>query len=491
MKYLLATMFLLNVILSGLRAEVLNVGQGFPFSTIVDAANVAQPGDSIVCHDVTMPGGMFIANLKGTANHYIYILASANAYTTIQGGSNAIQFSDCAYLNIQYFNFQGQTGNGLNIDDGGSFDTPTHHIILFSCIFQKINASGNNDLLKLSGLDDFVIKTCLFLDGATGGSGIDMVGCHRGLIEDCEFRKLGSNSIQAKGGTSHLNITRNVFENGGARALNLGGSTGLQFFRPQDAVTEAEDIDVIANVITGSEAAIAFVGCRRVKVSNNTIINPGKWVLRILQETVDEKRFLPCGENSFFNNIVVINNNVSTEVNIGPDTAPETFDFKNNLWYKTTNTSWQGPNLPGSVSAQIVKNPEIIPNSVYIIKITSPAVAAGISYPNPVVDILGETFNNPPSLGAYEARRLSTSVDKSSALGFDIYPNPFTENVNFKFEDKKERTILLYTMDGRLVQQIESSEKELNLDCTSQIAGLYVSIVKEEKKAYARMIVKR
>ena len=387
------------------RATTFHVGAGHSYLTITQAATVAQAGDTILCHDATISGGISISNLNGKDGNYIYLLADKSKPVTIQGGSNSIQFSDCSYLHIEGFIIQGHTANGMNIDDAGTFDSPTHHIRITNCIFRNIHASGNNDLLKLSGLDYFEITKCSFLKGAARGSGIDMVGCHYGLIADNEFENLGSNSIQAKGGSFEIEILRNHFKNGGARAINLGGSTGLQFFRPQNATTETERITVMANVIEGSETAIAYVGCTQVKVYNNTILFPKKWVVRILQETVNPARFLPSGNNAFFNNIVVIDNNVSTEVNIGPNTASNTFSFENNLWYKSTNANWQGPNLPGNVVKQLITNPQIISGSLYKIDRSSPAVGYGKLHDGVALDKEGNEYGAPPSVGAYEGNR--------------------------------------------------------------------------------------
>ena len=44
---------------------------------------------------------------------------------------------------------------------------------------------GNHDALKMSGVDHFTVRKCHF--EAWGGSGIDMVGCHHGVVEDCTF----------------------------------------------------------------------------------------------------------------------------------------------------------------------------------------------------------------------------------------------------------------------------------------------------------------
>ena len=84
----------------------------------------------------------------------------------------------------------------------------------------------------MSGVDFFEIRNCTFLNGAAGGSGIDMVGCHEGLIKSNRFEKQGSNSIQAKGCSKNIRIENNFFRNGGQRTLNLGGSTNLMLFRP-------------------------------------------------------------------------------------------------------------------------------------------------------------------------------------------------------------------------------------------------------------------
>ena len=67
---------------------------------------------------------------------------------TIQGGTNAIQFTDPAYLVLENLRIREQTGNGLNIDDGGSYETPAHHVILRNCVFEDMAVDGNNDLLN-------------------------------------------------------------------------------------------------------------------------------------------------------------------------------------------------------------------------------------------------------------------------------------------------------------------------------------------------------
>ncbi len=287
---------------SFMNGQTLDVGPGKPFATIASAAELALPGDTIQVHPGTHIGGMYIEGLQGKEGAWITIRGVGDTAISILGGTNAMQVSDPAYLRLENLRFAGQTGNGLNIDDGGSFQTPAIHVEIRGCVFEDIAASGNNDLLKMSGVDSFHIEGCTFRHGAAGGSGIDMVGCHRGIIRNNLFDDLGSNSIQAKGGTRWVGIHANTFRNGGQRTLNLGGSTGAAFFRPPGASYEAADLEVSANVITGSWAAVAFVGSQRVKVWNNTIHLPQNWVIRILQESSDTSFYEAAAYGEFVNN---------------------------------------------------------------------------------------------------------------------------------------------------------------------------------------------
>jgi hypothetical protein len=445
---------------ASLRAQTLHVGAGQPYATLTAAAADAQPGDTILIHGGTYPGGIYVENLQGTADAWIYIRAAEGDTVIFRGGTNAWQFTDAAYVHIYGIIFREQTGNGVNFDDGGTYDSPAHHVIFETCEFRDINASGNNDLLKLSGVDSFEVRHCLFLNGAAGGSGIDMVGCHDSVIRNCFFENLGSNSIQAKGGTRNIRIEANHFRNGGARAVNLGGSTGLAFFRPIDAPYEAADLKVYSNIFMGSEAPIAFVGTTGTEVVNNTIFLPGKWVMRILQETVDPERFSPCGNNTFRNNIVYIDNAVNVTCNIGPNTAPETFTFSNNLWYHSQNPNWPGPVLPVEDTDPIIgEDPRFESptwdGSNFILRPESPAIGAGYPVAAPAQDFLGFDFLSPRSIGAIEGGQVTAvpEPEKKDEVRIRIWPSPAEETLHVEWNpgDGQPDNILLFAPDGRLL----------------------------------------
>lgn len=398
--------FSLILLLSSFRAQskTILIGANKPLKNLVSAAYKANPGDTIRFLRGIYSGGEILKNLKGAPEAWITIFADSSDRVIIRGGSTAWQFSDPEYIKIEGFTFEEQTANGLNIDDGGDYSTPAHHIIFKHCTFRNIKASGNNDLLKLSGLDQFEIVNCRFKNGSPGGSGIDMVGCHQGKIEACHFENQGSNSIQAKGGSQHILIFRNLFVNGGQRSVNLGGSTGTPFFRPLNAAFEAADLEVYSNIFVGSDSPVAFVGSIRSKVINNTIYKPGRWVVRILQENTDA-RLAKSGENSFENNLIVYEN-LRTETNVGANTRPETFQFSNNFWFDASAGQARQPVVPvpekGTISGENPKltNPE---KSDFRPAKPSPAVGRIKFNGKPETDFYNRPFKTLRSWGAIES----------------------------------------------------------------------------------------
>lgn len=401
-------LFLLLIFLAcaDLESAVLRVGPGFAYANVQPACAAARSGDSILMRGGTYAGGQYIANLKGTAAQWIYIGASAGETVVVSGGSEAWHLVDAEYVKIFGIVFKMQTANGVNADDGGSYETPSHHLIFEHCTWDSMAATGNNDQVKLSGVDSFEVRNCLFRNGSAGGSGVDMVGCHWGVFTDNRFENQGSNSIQAKGGSRFIRMERNLFKDGGERAINLGGSTGLQFFRPDTARFEAADLQVYANIFIGSYAPVAYVGCINVAVVNNTFYQPEHWVIRILQETVDSSRFVPCSNNSFRNNIVYLGSSVATECNVGASTQPQTFRFSNNLWYNYQSAAWRPRNVPVTDSNSIVGSDPLFtdPSSEdFSISASSPAALKGLSLADPVLDYAKKPFLPSRSIGGLEA----------------------------------------------------------------------------------------
>jgi Right handed beta helix region len=316
------------------------------------AVEAAKPGDRILLAPGEYQGGMNFRDLHGRPGALIVIAgADRKQPPLIRGGANNFQFSDVTYLELRDLALTGGTGNGLNIDDGGTFETPSHHVTLRRLHVTDVGPSGNHDGIKLSGLDDFRVVECLVERWGDGGSGIDMVGCHNGVIEGCIFRHVagkGADGVQAKGGSREVTIRHCRFENAGGRGVNIGGSTGLQFFRPRPQGYEAKDIRVEGNTFVGGQTPVAFVGVDGATVRFNTIYRPGRWALRILQET-NAPGFVPSRNGVYSDNLIVFRSDELAEaVNIGPNTAPATFRFARNWWYCLDNPARSRPTLPSA-----------------------------------------------------------------------------------------------------------------------------------------------
>lgn len=292
------------------------------------------PGTVLLLEPGVYEGGVSLRDVAGTERAPIVIQgAQPHRPPVFQKGGTALQVSDCRYLTLRNLTVEGFPGNGINVDDGGSFETPAHHIVIENVTILETGPKGNHDALKMSGVDHFTVRQCHF--EAWGGSGIDVVGCHHGVVEDCTFTGRAGfsqdNAVQLKGGTEDVLVQCCQFTSAGQRCVNLGGSTGLEFFRPKVQDYEAKNITVAGNRFVGSMAPVAWVTAEGGHVHHNTIVLPDKWVLRILQESSDA-RFKPSHDGLFEHNLVIFDSRVQVFVNVGARTAPETFVFRHNVW---------------------------------------------------------------------------------------------------------------------------------------------------------------
>jgi polygalacturonase len=207
---------------------------------LLNALQKAQDVDTILLAPGEYTGGIYIRDISGRADAPITIRAADpnNPPVFSKGGNQAIHIADCSHITLAHIKVQGYSANGINIDDGGTFKTPTHHIVLDNIIIFNTGPTGNHDALKMSGVDEFVIKNCR-VEG-WGGSGIDMVGCHAGKITGCTLWERRLFTIQwdsAKGGTSNVIVEACLFKTPPA-VHQPRWQHGLQFFRPGSMTTK-------------------------------------------------------------------------------------------------------------------------------------------------------------------------------------------------------------------------------------------------------------
>ena len=386
-----------------------------PCATLEGAAGQLAPGTALRVHEGTYAADNDLSDLSGTADAPIWIGgAPGETRPFFQGGNEGVHLTRVRYVVLHDIEVSGAAQNGINVDDGGAYDDPeaTRHVILRDLHVHDIGQGGNQDCIKLSGVDNYSVRSSEIDHCGEGGSAIDHVGCHAGLILNNAIHDVG-NGVQSKGGSDDIEIRRNWIARTSSRALNMGGSTGFELFRPPLTMNgvnaEARNIRAIANVMVETQAPLAFVGCVDCLAANNTLIDPQQWILRILQETVStpDYEFAPSSGGVVRQNLVhFTRGDLSTYVNIGSNTAPETFSFARNLWYASDDPGLSSPagDLPTVEEDPITgEDPLLVdPSADNHLSGGSPAIGAGITDPGVRVDHDGQCFADPPSLGAYE-----------------------------------------------------------------------------------------
>ncbi len=164
------------------------VGAGAPLADADDVTTVrtiealrtavanARPGRRIRVAPGTYAGGLAFQGVAGAKDRPVVLEAEDAAHPPVfRGGTNGFQFTDAAWLELRGLVFEGATGNGLNLDDGGTPDTPAHHVVLRDLVVRDVGPDGNRDGIKLSGLLDFRVEGCTVERWGRGGSAVDMV----------------------------------------------------------------------------------------------------------------------------------------------------------------------------------------------------------------------------------------------------------------------------------------------------------------------------
>ncbi|HJQ80145.1 MAG TPA: hypothetical protein VJ828_09325, partial [Lacipirellulaceae bacterium] len=319
----------------------------------------ATPGTTILLAPGTYRGGLSHAGLQGTPEQPIVIAAAdPERPPVIQGGGGGLHFTDPAHLELRGLTIDGASGNGLNIDDGGPDATPSTDITLRNIVVRDIVTPGNHDGIKLSGVDRFLIEGVQVRNWGTSGSAVDMVGCHHGLIQNSLFAHTNTanegTTLQPKGGSKDITFRANRIElpPDAGRAVQAGGSTGAAFFRfiDGDSNYEADEITAEGNVIIGGSSAFSWVNIDGGVFHHNFVHRPFRWVARILNEN-QGNAIVDTRNGQLHDNRIVYNDTsseLSTAVNVGAETLPDTYSFERNRWLNLANPTPAGstPSLP-------------------------------------------------------------------------------------------------------------------------------------------------
>jgi hypothetical protein len=385
--------------------------EGAPFATLQRASREAKPGTRIHLFAGRYAPAGTVPDLQGEPGAPIAIIGHEKA--VIDGSLSGevmpgIHLSNPRYVVLENLHIRNAYPHGVNIDDGGEYATPAGPITLRGVRIANVGRGGNNDCLKLSGVDRFQVLDCEF-SGCDRGEAIDMVGCHDGFISGNTFRDMPGSALQTKGGSSDIVIHGNRFINIALRSVNLGGHTGTPYFRPLDAPFEAARIQVVSNIFYRSGgAAVAFVGCVDCLAAHNTIVDPQGHVVRLLEEH-PERGVGRSGR--FINNLIAFKvADLEGYVTAGRRTRPDTFILGWNLWYARDRKGFRGPNhsrrVPPERSAVVGVAPRFVDPAAgdYRLNPDSPAIGRALRMPdNTLPDYDARIRGFPPTIGAHGA----------------------------------------------------------------------------------------
>ena len=121
----------------------------FTTLTVSDTAQLrralaeAGPGTTIRIAPGTYRGGLSARGLRGEPGRPIILRAAdPERPPVIEGGGSGLHLSDPAHVELHDLVVTGAEGNGINIDDGGSLDTPAHHVVLRGLVVRDVGPDG-------------------------------------------------------------------------------------------------------------------------------------------------------------------------------------------------------------------------------------------------------------------------------------------------------------------------------------------------------------
>lgn len=347
------------------------------------ALKAAKPGDHIRLSQGPYKGGFYMENNKGTAEAPIRISGPSPEKPAVfkDDARGILMGVSVQYLEIENIHITRSAGHGLQFDEGGKKDFSCHHITVRHVRIDNIGPKTGICSIKVAGVSDFTVVDSTFEKWGDGGLAVDGVGCRNCTVERCLFLPDNGCAVMFKGGSEDVMIRNCVFNDSGDRAINVGGSTGIPYFRPKPQGFEARNTTIEGNVFIGTNSPVAFPNTDGAVMRFNTIYVPKRWAFRILQETVRDD-FTPSRNVRIEDNIIAFKSKqwLDGGINIGPKTAPQTFTFARNAWFCVDDAARSTPQLPtAETDALIGRDPQFVDPSKHDFSLQpgSPAIGKG------------------------------------------------------------------------------------------------------------------
>jgi hypothetical protein len=104
-----------------------------PLRTIAAALAKAEPGTRVVVAAGTYGAVGSVRNLQGTAVAPIALVGRGEVVIDPRGQGSALHLAEPRYVVIEGIAIRNAVPHGMNIDDGGSYDSPGSYVVLRTC----------------------------------------------------------------------------------------------------------------------------------------------------------------------------------------------------------------------------------------------------------------------------------------------------------------------------------------------------------------------
>ncbi|KPK84769.1 MAG: hypothetical protein AMJ81_04860, partial [Phycisphaerae bacterium SM23_33] len=337
-----------TAVLTGARADLAADQTVYTVDQLRNALYAASPGDRIYVAPGDYDSRLYVDGVHGTADSLLEVVAlDPNNRPVFESGTYAcFTLINSSYILVDGIVGQGAgtiTGDGNNIEFAQS-----HHMILKNSHSGEITVAGNSDGVKFASSNNILMYNCTVDEWGDGGSAVDIMNNHNSLYmrNTIAYPTLpigaGANGFQSKGNYAYeAGFYKNRFEDGSSRAQKFGGSGGSSGW-------EAYDLVAMGNTFHLGEAAVSYESSTNCTFAYNTLVDPEKWVMRIL----DAGGPYEAAFSHFDRNLVKYGAFYQPGggiQNISSGTRPETFTYDENYWYDSTHPGTIPTLAPGCV----------------------------------------------------------------------------------------------------------------------------------------------
>jgi len=196
MKQTLFILPLLIFISQQVTSQVITIGDTGDYPTLEAAENFVTSGDTLLLQSqVFSDGTQFLNNLNGTLANPIVIMADTEHQSIFRGETEAIHLTDCSHVILDGLVVEQQTGNGINIDDGSDYSTPSTYITVRNCIFR-----GGTEAIHLIDCSHLILDGLVVEQQTGNGINIDDGGDYntpstKVTVRNCIFRDMAATGV--------------------------------------------------------------------------------------------------------------------------------------------------------------------------------------------------------------------------------------------------------------------------------------------------------